>query len=468
MGLKPYSDMPNPQSRSRRRTWIVLTTALIVIVALAAGGIWWNSSGSEMWARARWQPPPTAYLASPMQQAPVAGWRTSVSDLGVPPAAPGADAARIAVSNKRDGTYAFIGTLDDHGYFLARSSGPSETSWWLTGLDATDGRELFPAVQLNTGERAPECFLNGPEAMVCLVDDGSAATAWVVDLRGGKMTYTGPTPLRLSSTGLRARRTGDYLLAVAETEGVYGVGPKAELTWFIPGLGTVFGPANDIAAQGTNDSENYVFFSLTDGRQFAPEIPDSTFIDGVRFGNDGFAALVVADDEFNTSTTDAFDLSGKKLGTLGRNGYPVAAGLYIDGSVSGWKVVTAEGSRLLSVEGHAPYDTLLIGSTLYINESNNAQMPYWQPYDLKSGDKGQPCEIDLGEQYLGTDGTIAVRAVTNPRVDLIAKAFDLKTCEMVWSLPKEANSFGRIWRIGDTLVQLSDDGTELNALVAPN
>ncbi len=403
-----------------------------------------------------------------MGQAPVPGWRTSVTDLGVPPAAPGRDAARIAVSNEKYARDALIDTLDNRAYFLARSSEPSGTSWWLTGLDAIDGQTLFPAVQLNTGERAPECFLNGPDAMVCLVDDGSAATAWVVDLRGGEVTYTGPTPLRLSSTGLRARRTGDYLLAVAEKEGVYGVGPKAELTWFIPGLGTVFGPAKNIAAQGTNDSQNYVFFSLTDGRQFAPEIPGGTYIDGVRFGDDGFAALVVADDEFNTSTTDAFDLNGKKIGTLGRKGYPVAAGLYIDGSVSEWKVVTAEGTRLLSVEGHDPYDTLLIGSTLYVNESNNAQMPHWQPYDLKSGDKGKSCEIHLDERYLGTDGTIAVRKVTNPQVDLIAKAFNLKTCEMVWSLPKEANSFGRIWRIGDTLVQVSDDGTELNSLVAPS
>ncbi|AKS36075.1 hypothetical protein AFA91_04585 [Mycolicibacterium goodii] len=466
--MRPNNDIRSPHSRSRRRTWIVLATALVVIVALAAGGIWWNSSGSEMWARAQWQPPPTAYLSSPMDQTPVPGWRTSVSDLGVPPAVPGGETARIAVSNKQNGTHAFIDTLDNRGFFLARSSEPGGTSWWLTGLDATDGHTLFPAVQLNTGDKAPECFLNGPDAMVCLVDDGSAATAWVVDLRTGGVTYTGPTPLRLSSTGLRARRTGDYLLAVADKEGIYGVGPQAEPTWFIPGLGTVFGPSRDIAAQGTNDSQNYVFFSLTDGREFTPEIPDGTFIDGVRFDDDGFAALVVADDEFNTSTMESFDLTGKKIGTLGRDGYPVAAGLYIDASASDWRVVTAEGSRLLSVEGHIPYDTLLIGSTLYINESNNAQMPYWQPYDLNSGDKGKACEIDLGRKYLGTDGTTAVTAVTNPQVDLIAKAFDLKTCEMVWSLPKEANSLGRIWRIGDTLVQLSDDGTELNSLTAPN
>lgn len=402
-----------------------------------------------------------------MGQAPVPGWRTSVTDLGVPPAAPGGDAARIAVSNEKYARDALIDTLDNRAYFLARSSEPSGTSWWLTGLDAIDGHTLFPAVQLNTGERAPECFLNGPDAMVCLVDDGSAATAWVVDLRGGEMTYTGPTPLRLfPARTLKAERAGDYLTAVTEKEGVYGVGPKAELTWFIPGSGAVWGPAKDIAAQGTGG--NYVFFSLADGHVITPDVPDGAVFDEVRFNVDGFSARVLYDGERFNPTVESFDLNGKKIGTLGRKGYPVAAGLYIDGSVSEWKVVTAEGTRLLSVEGHDPYDTLLIGSTLYVNESNNAQMPHWQPYDLKSGDKGKSCEIHLDERYLGTDGTIAVRKVTNPQVDLIAKAFNLKTCEMVWSLPKEANSFGRIWRIGDTLVQVSDDGTELNSLVAPS
>ncbi|WP_234820664.1 hypothetical protein [Mycolicibacterium goodii] len=444
----------------------MLATALVVVVALVAGGIWWNSIGSEMWARARWQPPPTAYLGSSMQQAPVPGWRTSVNVLGVPSSPPGVEAPRIAVSNKQDGTHAFIDTLENRGYFLARSAGPSGTSWWLTGLDATQGHTLFPAVQLNIGERAPECFLNGPDAMVCLVDDGSAATAWVVDLHAGTVTYTGPTPLRLFSAKLRAERAGDYLVAVMEKEGVYGVGPKAELTWFIPGSGAVWGPAKDIAAQGTGG--NYVFFSLADGHMFTPDVPDGTAFDEVRFNVDGFSARVLYDGERFNPIVESFDLTGKKIGTLGRDGYPVAAGLYIDASASDWRVVTAEGSRLLSVEGHIPYDTLLIGSTLYVNESNNAQMPYWQPYDLKSGEKGKPCEIELGEKYLGTDGTIAVRAVTNPQVDLIAKAFDLRTCEMVWSLPKEPNSFGRIWRIGDTLVRLSDDGTELNSLVAPD
>lgn len=464
--MRPYSDVPSPQPRSRRRTWIVLATALAVVVALVAGGIWWNASGSEMWARARWQPPPTAYLSSPMGQAPVPGWRTSVTDLGVPPAAPGGDATRIAVSNEKYARDALIDTLDNRAYFLARSSGPSGTSWWLTGLDAIDGHTLFPAVQLNTGERAPECFLNGPDAMVCLVDDGSAATAWVVDLRGGEVTYTGPTPLRLSSTGLRARRTGDYLLAVTEKEGVYGVGPKAELTWFIPGLGTVFGPAKNIAAEGTGG--NYVFFSLTDGHVFTPEVPEGAVFDDVMFNGDGFSARVLKDGEKFNPTVESFDLTGRTIGTLGLTGFPAAEGLYIDTSLSGWTVVTARGSRLLTVDGERPHDTLLIGTTLYVDESNHVDFQHWQPYDLKSGDKGKPCEIDLGRKYLGTDGTIAVRKVTNPQVDLIAKAFNLKTCEMVWSLPKEANSFGRIWRIGDTLVQVSDDGTELNSLVAPS
>jgi hypothetical protein len=30
-----------------------------------------------------------------------------------------------------------------------------------------------------------------------------------------------------------------------------------------------------------------------------------------------------------------------------------------------------------------------------------------------------------------------------------------------WTLPKQPNSFGYVWRVNDTLIRLSDDGTEL-------
>ena len=61
---------------------------------------------------------------------------------------------------------------------------------------------------------------------------------------------------------------------------------------------------------------------------------------------------------------------------------------------------------------------------------------------------------------------MAVRAPVNPKSDLLADAWDLSTCERVWSIPRNG-PLGRVTRLGDTLVRLSDDGTELYSLVAP-
>jgi hypothetical protein len=56
----------------------------------------------------------------------------------------------------------------------------------------------------------------------------------------------------------------------------------------------------------------------------------------------------------------------------------------------------------------------------------------------------------------------------NPNVGLVTKARDLATCDTQWPLSSAVGSFRDVWRVNTTLVQLSDDGTELVSLVAPS
>jgi hypothetical protein len=69
--------------------------------------------------------------------------------------------------------------------------------------------------------------------------------------------------------------------------------------------------------------------------------------------------------------------------------------------------------------------------------------------------------------YIGSDGAVGVLEDGNPHVGLVTTAIDLKTCDTLWTLKSAIGSFRDVWRINTTLVQLSDDGTELMSLVAP-
>jgi hypothetical protein len=110
------------------------------------------------------------------------------------------------------------------------------------------------------------------------------------------------------------------------------------------------------------------------------------------------------------------------------------------------------GGRLLRVE-------------LAANVANMTEMR--RQYDLKTGSKGPACDFNMSN-FLGTNRSVIVFDVTNRQAGPVAKARDLATCDTLWTLPSHVDSFGRVWRVNTTLVQLSDDGTELSSLVAPS
>ena len=55
---------------------------------------------------------------------------------------------------------------------------------------------------LDRDARTPECFINGPDYVLCLRDDPQRSTAWVIDARSGALTYAGPTDLRTAPSTL--------------------------------------------------------------------------------------------------------------------------------------------------------------------------------------------------------------------------------------------------------------------------
>lgn len=447
--------MSQPLPARRRSRWPLVLAALVTVVIVVSGAIiWWFSAGSEAWARHRWNPPESDYLPS-MHTNPVAGWKADIATLGLPPA------STITAGNDPSGP--IIRTGSSRAYLIASSPGPTP-QWWLTGVDAADGRRLFAPVALNMTTRAPSCFINGA-SVVCIAEDDDRATAWVIDRQTGQLTYTGPTDVRLTSWEKRsARQAGNYLVAVTEKQGIYGVGPQAETTWFVPGAGVVGSHNDDTAFQGTGREDSATMFSLKSGEVIQPQFPDGVGSRGATFFEGGFA------EQFTEKPGDDFvqffDTAGKltinkrfdgKLGGTTGNLIGIA-------DSDSYGIYTLQGDKLLDLAGGR---IQLIGTTLWVSEKDKVtQSTAFRPYDMRTGDKGEPCEFDLSTGYLGSDGTVAVRAPVNPKSDLLADAWDLSTCERVWSIPRNG-PLGRVTRLGDTLVRLSDDGTELYSLVAP-
>ncbi|MBJ7341935.1 hypothetical protein [Mycolicibacterium sp.] len=380
--------------------------------------------------------------------------------------------SEIAASNDPQGPRPFIGSLGDHAYYLARTSAPTESRWWLVGIDVRNGQRLFPAVELSSAAMSPQCFLNGPTDVLCLSRNSLSATAWVVDADSGATTYTGPTDLRAIPGGLVVQQVGSRALAAAGRQGVYGIGHRAETTWFVPGTGTIAasppaGSDSMLAAQALPEGERDVtIFSIDGGEVIVPDVATGARMERTVLYPGGFAAAVEVDGK--DTGVQFFDTSGSHVGG-GVDGTPTTDQTGTLPIVSGFaggasSVFSASGRKLLDMPRGVKY---LVGSTMLLNENSSDEFSMWRQYDLKTGVKGNACDFNMGN-FLGTDGSVFVFAVTNRKADVILKARDSNTCDTLWTLPSAVDSLARAWRIDTTLVQLSDDGTELMSLVAPS
>jgi hypothetical protein len=460
-----------PSALPRRRRWLIPGAVLSVLVAVALV-VWWVLDGRAALAHQSWQAPPAPLLSSPMQVQPVAGWRASVVDLGLPAPLDATKPSMIGDANDPVRSRPLIGNHDDHAYFLASTAATPGPQWWLTGIDVRNGQRLFAPVKLGVGTRQPQCFLNGPTNLLCL-DGDSSHTAYVVNVPSGTVSYSGPTDLRLGLATLAVEQIGDYAVAKTDGQGVYGIGQRAETTWFVPGNGRIqsrasprFEPVPQVlGAQLSANPRDYVttVFALADGKVVKPEIDDGAHLAEVQVYAGGFAAEVFVGRK--SLGVQFFDDHGKRLdGGAVDGSLQGSAGLPIVGSGDKSAIYSPDGRKLIDL----PHGTVhLVGSTAFVNEATSEAFPMWRQYDLKTGTKGPACDFNL-PHFLGINGSAMVFATSGPQTGFVAKARDMKTCGTLWTLRAHASAFTQVWRINDTLVQLSDDGTELVSLAAPH
>jgi hypothetical protein len=449
-----------------------------VVVVSTIFIVHWKRGGGEDAGIARdstWQPPPQTVLASSMDVQPVPGWTARVGDLGLPPQ------SKIATSADAAWSQPLIGYLGDSGFLLASSPDASDNRWWLVGIDVRTGLRLFAPVQLDTGLTPPNCFLNGPEALLCLRDDvqngvALSSTAWVIDARSGVVSFSGTTDLRTSPVGLRVAQVGSYAVAETTGQGVYGVGPRAETTWFVPGKGQVarrVAQVTNVAPQTLATQEaggdQTTVFSVVDGKVVTPEVEDGFRpLSGVVYPG-GFAVEVVRDQ--SKSTPDAvefFQDNGKRVGHANVSGFlsKTSMDVPIVQVVPDTVAFSPSGGELAKIATFGPGDVaILVGSRLLIDGASSDGGT--KQYDLQTGASGRECDVSLAD-YLATDGEVGIFESGNPNVGMVTKAMDLASCDPLWSSDSAVGSFRDVWRINTTLVQLSDDGTELMSLVAPN
>lgn len=404
--------------------------------------------------------PQQTLLTESMRQQPVPGWTVTVDQLGLPPG---------TVTRP-------VGNIGDRGLFL----GITDEGWWLLGLDVTSGKRIFGPVRLGPAGDATNfnCFVNGPPMVLCVrqpagLDEPS--TAWVVDTSSGEMVYDGPTDLRIAGRQGQPslEQLGEYAIATVEDKGVYGVGSRGELTWFVPGNGIL--PAqftrlardtipSTLAIQSSGGVSDVVF-SVVDGKVLKPAMPQGTQLGRavVYQGGFGYEYTVVGD--YTTDRVAFFDATGKMLSEPGTEGALEnrSTDLPIVGSKSKNLVLALDGQQILVLppSGPGPY-ARLIGSRFLV--STDAQHLSWQQFDLRTGEAGKTCEGEsLWTYYIGSDGEVAVALDEG---DGLVQGVDLTTCDALWSIPGPAPTEAKeVWKVHTTLVQRTDD--KLFSLVAP-
>ena len=449
---------------SRVGRWWIVGAVLSVVVVAAVTAVVFVTGPKQTGQPVAVPPlglPAQELLTSSMRKEPVPGWKTSSEMLGFPP-----------------GTIPkVIGNIGNNGYFL----GITGTGWWLVGVDVSIGQRSFPPVELGRSDHALafNCFVNGPTMVLCVRQDrdpAKPARAWVVDTGRGALIFDGPTELRISTTQNQpvVGQAGDYAVAAVTGEGMQGVGPHAELTWFVQGDGIV-GQVEDwdrdaapqpLAVQGGVDSSTTdVVFSVADGTVMKPEVPQ-----GWRFGQaivypGGFGYEYSATGEYFSDQVAFFDDSGRELSR------PNFKGTLLTGSRDLPMVQTSSNDLVLTLDGRTllelpkstamPY-TRPIGEKLFI-EIGGERERSWRQYDLRTGASGKTCDIEgLGYYYIASDGAVAILSGDGDA----ARGFDLTTCVELWSLPGETQSQGKdVWKVNTTLIQRVND--ELFSLVAP-
>lgn len=405
--------------------------------------------------------PQQTLLSSSMRKQPVPGWTTTVDQLGLPP-----------------GTVARpVGNIGDMGVFL----GITGEGWWLIGLDVTSGKRSFGPLRLGPAGDATDfnCYVNGPPMVLCVrqgPDLSAQSTAWVVDTSSGELVFDGLTELRVAGQQgqLVLEQLADHAVASMTGKGIYGVGSRGELTWFVPGDGILTSQftvghldtvRSTLAVQGSGQAADVVF-SVVDGRVLKPAMPQGAQLQSAVVYQGGFGYEYTMADDYATDRVVFFDNAGKKLSE------PVTKGVLENRSLdvplvrsrTKGTVLTLDGRQLLELPPSAPSPyARLIGSRFLV--STDADHRVWRQFDLRTGEAGETCEGEnFWTYYIGSDGEVVVALDEG---DGLIQGVDLTTCDVLWSIPGSAsNEAKEVWRVNTTLVQRTDD--KIFSLVAPS
>lgn len=401
--------------------------------------------------------PDQALLASSMHQQPTPGWTLAATDLGLPQGA----------------VVKPIGNIGDLGVFV----GIARQGRWLFAVDVTTGQRTFGPISFGAAGDATSfnCFVNGPPDVLCVrqgPDLDVPATVWVVDTDAGSVVHEGPSSVKLSRAQGHPilEQIGDRVVATVEREGVHGVGPRGELTWFVPGDGIL--PAqfafwdhdtrrSALAVQGGGQGGDVVF-STVDGTIINPSLPQDVLERRAVVYPDGFGY------EYSASPSQDFvgffDDSGRQRGASVEAEDLENRSLDIPmvKTESTYRALTLDGRQLLEIpRTDSSPNARLIGSRLFIADDRLNRE--WQEFDLRTGAKGKTCASrNLGFDYIGSDGEVAVTRGEG----ILAQAVDLTTCEILWSTPGSGtHEFTEIWKVGTALIQRTND--TIFSLVAP-
>lgn len=439
---------------SRLRRWWLVGVAVLTLVGCTG-----NTTAGEPRSDGLPKLPQQTLLTSSMRQQPVPGWTITVNELGLPP-----------------GTVVRpIGNIGDRGVFL----GITGEGWWLLGLDVTNGQRLFGPLRLGPSGDATDfnCFVNGPPMVLCVRQGPGpnvSSRAWIVDTSSGKLAFDGPTDLRVAREQGQPslEQIGDYAIATVTNKGIYGVGSRGELTWFVPGDGilpTQFTapirdtPPSTLAVQGGARTADVVF-SVVDGRVVNPSMPQDVQLGRAVVYPGGFGYEYTPASDYTKDRVAFFDDKGNKLSDPALEGKLEYGSLDLPmiSARSTRTVFSLDGRKLLELPPSKPaVDARLVGSRFYV--ATDADHRVWQQFDLATGKAGKTCEGNsLGFYYIASDGEVAVAVGDGA----LAHGVDLTTCDTLWSIPSPApNEAKEVWKVHTTLVQRTND--KLFSLVAP-
>jgi hypothetical protein len=439
----------------QRRRWLI---GIVVMVVAAAVGVGWIRH--DMHPAAPIGTPADLLLSFPLDHQPVPGWHVTAAAIGLRPGI---------------GLGTLFATDHANAYFVTDCNPDcsDDPTSWIYGLDTRTGTRLFAPVAIKGFQVPnPACHENGPAVALCVTTTdpatGKHRIASVLDLARGSIISTTPTDLNsLSGASPSVSLVGNYrgqsrLVANVIDSGVYGIGPDAELSWFVPGDGQAFVPADNvsvippltIAVQGpTLADPTFRVFSAVDGKDLTPTPPMGTTLKRAIVYQGGFAY------QFEDGSTAAgvlfYDTAGRFVARRQAQRYPIlidnaAMPIVLDANV--FRVYTAAGKLLASIPGDsANYQAPLfraIGTKLYVFVGYS-RGEHWQRWDLLADRRENTCQFELFGYVASHDEVFLTEDEYGNYV-----ATDTSTCRTLWKTPTRD---GSIEQVGTGLIRQSSN-----------